>query len=210
MIKQALAVALVIGSVLAGTGVACASTAEIPKGFLLTERAASAGPVMEGEEWWEISNSVSRQLALNLCRTKKKPRDGRVAMRTISYSNSAPSGSAEQLVLYGNTRSAQAAFRKLRADLTKCSKQATGQRTRFLRYAGKPLRVGDEALSVTGYFYNKGKRERDPGEMQVVVRRGTALFIYADIGNGPGAGKKLTAQAKKMAKKVCDLPRVCR
>ena len=131
-------------------------------------------------------------------------------MRTISYSSSAPSGSGEQLVLYGNAKSAHAAFSKLRADLTRCAKQATGQRTRFFRYAGKPLRVGDEALSVTGYFYNKGKRERGPGEMEVVVRRGTALFIYADIGNGPGAGKKLTAQAKKMAKKVCGLPGVCR
>ena len=202
---------LVIGLVLGGTGVAHADAAEIPKGFLLTEPAATAGPTVEDEEWWKISNSLSRQLELNPCRTKGKTRDGRVAMRTITHSTSAPSGSSEQLVLYRNTKSAQAAFRKLRADLTRCAKQATAKRNTSSRfgYVGKPLRVGDEALSVAGYFYNKGKREREPGELGVVARRGTALFLYTDIGNGLGAGKKIVGQAKKMAKKVCDLPGVC-
>jgi hypothetical protein len=200
---------LVIGSVVGGTGVAHAGAAEIPKGFLLTEPAAAAGPIMEDEEWWKISNSLSRQLELNPCRTKGKPRDGRVAMRTITYSSSAPSGSSEQLVLYRNTKAAQAAFRKLRADLTRCPKQATAKRSSSrYGYVGKPLRVGDEALSVAGYLY-KGKRERELGELGVVVRRGAALFLYTDIGDGLRAGKKIVGQAKKMAKKVCDLPGVC-
>ncbi|GAA4231743.1 hypothetical protein FHR32_004127 [Streptosporangium album] len=206
-----MATALVIGSVLGGTGVAHAGTAEIPKGFLLTERAAAAGPVMEDEEWWKISNSLSRQLELNPCDTKGKPRDGRVAMRTITYSSSAPSGSSEQLVLYRNTESAQAAFRKLRADLTRCPKQATTKRSTSSRfgYVGKPLRVGDEALSVAGYSYKKGKREGEAAEMGVVARRGTALILYTDAGNGLRESKKIVGQAKKMAKKVCDLPGVC-
>lgn len=201
--------ALVIGSVVGGTGVAHAGVAEIPKGFLLTEAAAVAGPVVEDEEWWKISNSLARQLELNPCRRKGKPRDGRFAMRTILYSSSAPSGSSEQLVLYRSTKAAQAAFRQLRADLTRCSKQASTKRTTRYGYVGKPLRVGDEALSVAGYFYKKEKRERDPGELGVVARRGTALFFYTDVGNGAAAGKKIVGQAKKMAKKVCDLPGVC-
>lgn len=211
VIKQAMATALVIGSMLGGTGMARADTAEIPKRFLLTERAAIAGPLMEDEEWWEISTSLSRQLELNPCRRKGKPRDGRVAMRTITYSNSAPSGSSEQLVLYGNTKSAHAALRKLRTDLTRCPKQAMPKGSPGSRfgYVGKPLRVADEALFVAGYFYNKGKREPDPSELVVVARRGTALFLYTDIGNGLEAGKKIVGQAKKMAKKVCDLSRVC-
>ncbi|MET8049056.1 hypothetical protein ABZU75_15800 [Streptosporangium sp. NPDC005286] len=200
-----------IGSLLGGTGVARAGTAEIPKGFLLTEPAVTAGPIVEGEEWWKISNSLSRQLELNPCGTKGKPRDGRVAMRTITYSTSAPSGSSEQLVLYRSTRSAQAAFRKLRADLARCPRRATakGDTGSGFGYVGKPLRVGDEALSVTGHLYKQGKREREPAELGIVARRGAALFFYTDIGNGPRAGKKIVNQAKRMTKKVCDLPGVC-
>ncbi|MBB2908826.1 hypothetical protein FHS43_000072 [Streptosporangium becharense] len=207
-----MATALVIGSVLSGTGVAHAGATEIPKGFLVTEPAATAGPIVEGEEWWKISNSLSRQLELNPCHKKEKTRDGRVAMRTITYSTSAPSNSSEQLVLYGNAKSAQAAFRKFRADLTRCLKQAAAKHnTRStLGYVGKPLRVGDEALSVAGYFYKKGKHDREPGRLGVIVRRGAALFLYTDMGNGRGAEKRIVGQAKKMAKKVCELPGVCR
>ncbi|MER5622615.1 hypothetical protein ABT061_16375 [Streptosporangium sp. NPDC002544] len=206
-----MATVLVIGSLLGGTGVARAGAAEIPKGFLLTEPAATAGPIVEDEEWWKISNSLSRQFELNPCGTKGKPRDGRAAMRTITYSNSAPSGSSEQLVLYRSTRSAQAAFRKLRADLARCPRRATakGDTGSGFGYVGKPLRVGDEALSVSGHLYKQGKREREPAELGIVARRGAALFFYTDIGNGLGAGKKIVNQAKKMTKKVCDLPGVC-
>ncbi|MFF5245047.1 hypothetical protein ACFY3V_12285 [Streptosporangium sp. NPDC000095] len=204
-----MATVLVIGSLMGGTSAAHAGTTEIPKGFLLTERAAAAGPVIADEEWWEISNSLSRQLALNPCRTKAKPRDGRVAMRTITYSTSAPSGSGEQLVLYRSTRSAQAAFRKLRADLARCPRRATTKSGSGFGYVGKPLRVGDEALSVAGHFHKRGKRDREPAELGVVARRGAALFVYTDVGNGLGAGRKIVNQAKKMTKKVCGLPRVC-
>ncbi|MGP3960271.1 hypothetical protein ACTWPT_30105 [Nonomuraea sp. 3N208] len=187
-----------------------ADTPEIPKGFLLTEAAATAGPIMEGEEWWEISNRLSRQLELNPCNRRATPRDGRVAMRTISYSSSAPSGSSEQLVLYPDTTSAQAAFRKLRADLAKCPKKPISKRKTdpMFGYVGKPLRIADEALSVAGYYvYPKGKREL--GELGVVARRGAALFLYFDAGGPASSGKKIVRQAKKMATKVCDLPGVC-
>lgn len=205
---------LVVGSVLAGTGAAHASTAEIPKGFLLTEAKARKGvdPAFKDEESWTISNNPSRRLELNPCRTKGKPRDGRVAMRTITHSTSAPSFSSEQLVLYGNARSAKVAFAKLRADLKRCPLST-------YRYSGKPLRVKDEAMSVTGYYHEKGKIDRSMSPvMWGVARRGSALFLYVNDGvdgvtygmNERGRLKVLADQAQKMAKKVCDLPGVCR
>ncbi len=147
-----MAVTLVIGSVSAGTGVAYADSVEIPKGFLVTEPAAIAGPVMEDEKWWEISDSLTRQLELNPCRAKAKPRDNRLAIRTITYSTSAPSGSSEQLVLYGSVSPANGRSSPAAAPL--CSSTRTSA-------------------------------------------------------NGPEAGRKIAAQAKKMAKKVCALPGVC-
>ncbi|MGN9787260.1 hypothetical protein ACTMTF_37965 [Nonomuraea sp. ZG12] len=203
---------MVIGSVLAGTSAAHATTAtatKIPEHFLLTERAAAEGSVVMDEEWWEISDNLSRRLEFNPCRSKGKPRDGRVAMRTITYLTSAPSGVSEQLVLYRDARSAQAAFRKLRADLARCSKPAVAERDRF-GYVGKPSRVGDEARSVAGYDYDAhGRRLAQSDDLAVVGRRGAALFLYTANARGRGAKKEITGQARKMAKKVCGLPKVC-
>lgn len=209
MIRQTMTMALVISSILAGTSVAHAGATKIPKNFLLTERAAAKGAVIPDEEWWEVSNSLSRQLEFNPCRSKGKPRDGRVAMRTITYGTSAPSSLSEQLVLYRNAGSAQAAFRKLRADLARCSNPAAVKRDQF-GYVGKRLRVGDEALSLSGYAYDEdGKRQSQADEVAVVGRRGTALFFYIANARGRGAKKEITGQARKMAKKVCGLPGVC-
>ena len=65
--------------ILGETGAAEVGSTRIPKGFLLTEPVARAPlpPVAVGEEWWKISDSTSRQLELNPCGTKGKPRDGR-------------------------------------------------------------------------------------------------------------------------------------
>ncbi|MER7362927.1 hypothetical protein [Nonomuraea wenchangensis] len=209
MIRKTMIVALALGSVLAGTSAAHAATPRIPKNFLLTERAAAKGAVVEGEEWWEISDSLSRQLEFNPCRSKAKPRDGRVAMRTITFTTSAPSGTSEQLVLYRNAAAAQSAFRKLRADLARCSKPAVVKRDRS-GYVGKPLQVGDEALSVTGYEYAaNGRRLSQSDDLAVVGRQGAALFLYTAIARGSGAKKEITGQARKMARKVCGLPGVC-
>ncbi|MEU6727327.1 hypothetical protein ABZ917_26805 [Nonomuraea wenchangensis] len=209
MIGKMMTVALALGSVLAGTSTAHATATRIPRNFLLTEPAAAKGPVVEDEEWWKISDSLSRQLEFNPCRSKGKPRDGRVAMRTITYTSSAPSGSSEQLVLYRNAGAAQAAFRKLRADLARCSKPAVVKRDRS-GYVGRPLRVGDEALSVTGYEYAaSGRRLSESDDLAVIGRRGAALFLYTAIAQGSGAKKEITGQARKMATKVCSLPGVC-
>ncbi len=210
-----MATALVIGSILGGTGVAHAGATEIPKGFLLTEAKARKGvdPDFKDEEWWTVSDNPSRRLELNPCRTKGKPRDGRVAMRTITHGTSAPSFSSEQLVLYGNTKSAKAAFAKLQADLKRCPRATYW-------YFGKPLSVGDQAMSVAGYSYKKRKIDRSISPvMWAVARRGSALFFYTDFDdhanrhgvalNERGRRKVLADQAKNMAKKVCDLPVGC-
>ncbi|MGI5493696.1 hypothetical protein [Microtetraspora malaysiensis] len=205
---------MVFGSALGGTGVAHASAAEIPKGFLLTEAKARKAipPPLDDEEWWKISDKPSSQLELDPCSTKGKPRDGRVAMRTITHETSAPSYSGEQLVLYRNATSAKAALAKLRAELKRCSRGS-------YRYSAKPLSVGDEAVSVTGHAYAKGKIDESSRTMWAVARRGSSLFFYSDfydrgdsrdrILGDRALSKALAVDAKKMAKKVCDLPGVC-
>jgi hypothetical protein len=106
-------------------------------------------------------------------------------MRTITYLTSAPSGVSEQLVLYRDARSAQAAFRKLRVDLARCSKPAVVKRDQF-GYVGKPLRVGDEGLSVAGYDYDAhGRRLAQSDDLAVVGRRGAALFPLHRQRQGP-------------------------
>ncbi|GLW98147.1 hypothetical protein [Microtetraspora sp. NBRC 16547] len=192
-----------------------ASAAEIPKGFLLTEAKARKviPPPLDDEEWWEISDKPSLQLELNPCSTKAKPRDGRVAMRTITHGTSAPSSSGEQLVLYRNATSAKAVLAKLRAELKRCSRGS-------YRSSATRLSVGDEAVFVTGHAYTKGKLDETmPPTMWAVARRGSAVFFYSDFADrGDGRilrdrallRKTLAGDAKKMAKKVCDLPGVCR
>ncbi|WP_433418657.1 hypothetical protein ACQP1V_03275 [Microtetraspora malaysiensis] len=206
---------MVFGSVLGGTGVAHASATKIPKGFLLTEAKARKviPPPLDDEEWWKISDKPSLQFDLNPCSTKGKPRDGRVAIRTITHLTSAPSVSGEQLVLYRNATSAKAVLAKLRAELKRCSRGSYW-------YSAKALSVGDEAVSVTGHAYTKGKIDKTmPPTMWAVARRGSAVFFYSDFADrGDRHGrllgdralrKALAGDAKKMAKKVCDLPGVC-
>ncbi|TDD15034.1 hypothetical protein [Nonomuraea diastatica] len=66
MIRQELAAALVAGFLLTGTGVASAEAKSVPKGILLTEARARKPlpPEDANEEWWKISDSLSRRLSL--------------------------------------------------------------------------------------------------------------------------------------------------
>ncbi|WP_285706797.1 hypothetical protein [Microtetraspora sp. NBRC 16547] len=201
---------------LGGAGTAQAETIKIPKGFLLSEPRAtrSLSPVEAFEEWWEISDKLSRPLELDPCGSKKKPRDGRVAMRTVVQGTSGPSYFSEQLVLYRNVEAAKAALDRLRVDVKRCAKgkppvQAlVGVRH---RYVGTSIRVGDEALLVKGYSYDKGWREPVGGGRYVVARRGSALILFTadDYYQVDETVKTLVGETKKMAKKVCGLPGVC-
>ncbi|MEW9531942.1 hypothetical protein [Microbispora sp. NPDC049125] len=201
MIRLIATMTSVAGMVLGGAAVAVAGTTTIPRGFLLTEAEARTPPLPEfaDEEWWKIIDGTSRQLELNPCRRTAKPRDGRSAMRTITHLTSGPGYSSEQLVLYRSAKSAHAAYRTLQADLKRCHRGSA------YVYVLKPSSIGDEAMSVAGYFTKARKREA--AEIWFVGRRGTALFLYND---DVSAGAKLLAgQGKKMAKKVCGLPGVC-
>ncbi|MGV9324201.1 hypothetical protein [Streptosporangium sandarakinum] len=219
-----IAAAVMVASAVGAAGTARAETVRIPKGFLLTEAEATK-PLTEdqaAEEWWTVSDKPTRPLELNPCRSKGKPRDGRVAMRTIIGGTSAPSYVTEQLVLYPSAKNAGAAFRRLRADVEKCAKAKAPRRATvagdFHRYTGKKVNIADEALLVKGSSYERGTEEPLKGELYVsggeryvVVRRGSALALYTadSYWAGEDTTRILTGRAKKMARKVCDLPGVC-
>jgi hypothetical protein len=173
------------------------ASTQIPKNFLLTEKEARTPPSggEEGEVWWKISDSRTRGLELNPCGSEVNSK-GRTAMRTITVLTSGPSTAAEQLVLHGSVASANAAFERLRADLKRCAVK-NGER----QYVVKKLTVGNEAVWVSGL-----------GGWYTVARRGSALMLYTgDEGYYlPEIAKsRLVGQAKKMAAKVCTLPKVC-
>jgi hypothetical protein len=212
-----IATAVMVASAVGAAGTAQAETVKIPKGFLLTEAEATK-PLTEdqaAEEWWTVSDKLTKPLELNPCRSKEKPRDGRIAMRIIIKGTSAPSYVTEQLVLYPSAKNAGAAFRKLRADVEKCAKAKAPQTAtvagNFHRYTSKKVNIADEALLVKGSSYERGTEEPLKGELYVVVRRGSALVLYTadSYWAGEDTTKILTNRAKKMAKKVCDLPGVC-
>ena len=219
-----IATAVMVASAVGAASTAQAETVKIPKGFLLTEAEATK-PLTEdqaADEWWTVSDKLTKPLELNPCRSKKKHRDGRIAMRTITEGTSAPSYATEQLVLYPSAKNAGAAFRKLRADVKKCAKAKAPQTATvagsFHRYTGKKVNIADEALLVKGSSYERGTEEPlkgelyiSSGERYVVVRRGSALVLYTadSYWAGEDTTKILTNRAKKMAKKVCDLPGVC-
>ncbi|MEU4578699.1 hypothetical protein [Nonomuraea sp. NPDC023979] len=206
MIRKAMVAALVVGSVLAGTGVADAEASRIPKNFLLSEKEARA-PRDEAdsiEYWWKISDKLSNRPLLAPCRGARTVRDGRVAMRTITHLTSAPSLDGEQLVLYRSAKAARAAFLGLRAEVKRCP-------GKDLRLIARTVRIGDEGMFVGRYDYYKGKRDREPVSSWAVGRRGAALFVYsADQAYTTNPGKLVTGRAKRMAKKVCELRNVCR
>ncbi|GAB2488713.1 hypothetical protein GCM10027187_64910 [Streptosporangium sandarakinum] len=219
-----IATAVMVASAAGAAGTAQAETVKIPKGFLLTEAEATK-PLTEdqaAEEWWTVSDKLTKPLGLNPCRSKEKPRDGRIAMRTIIGGTSAPSYVTEQLVLYPSAKNAGAAFRKLRADVEKCAKVKAPQTATaaggFHRYTGKKVNIADEALLVKGSSYERGTEEPfkgklyiSGGERYVVACRGSALVLYTadSYWAGEDTTKILTNRAKKMAKKVCGLPGVC-
>lgn len=176
-----------LAAVATATLLTLSGATEIPKDFLLFEKAARQ--VDNEESWSKISDSLSKQLLIKPCKGKRSTADGREAMRTVVIDTSAPSFSAEQLVIYRSPGTAQKAFKRLRAEILRCHQN---------RYTIKPSRVGDQAFAVTAtakYGYDVHG---------FVTRRGRALIIFD--GNDGFNPKK---RAITMSKKVCDLPEVC-
>lgn len=185
----------------------------IPRDFLITEPAARVVDP-DGEQWWKISDKLSKPLQLNPCGRKGGTGDGRTAMRTITYGNTAPSHAGEQLVLFKNVTTAKTALVRLRADVKRCAKHKEPPTTAWTgitayRYVtGRAPRVGDDALFVSGQIKERGRRGWNELEGYLVARKGSALMIYTADWEF-SIRKKVTGQAKKMAAKVCDLPGVC-
>ncbi|MEU1720260.1 hypothetical protein [Nonomuraea sp. NPDC005692] len=186
-----------------------AAVTEIPKNFLFTERAARV-PLSQddaAEQGYKISDRLTAPFELNPCRHRRAVDRGRTAARTITYWSTAPSRSAEQLVLYKSPRAARAALAGLRAEAGRCARKGDPSvPTLEIQWRTTKVKAGDEALGM-------GYRTRQAGNVDrtitgVVARRGSALIVYrTDDGDyDPG---RLTKNARKMAVKVCGLPGVC-
>ncbi|MFF0867825.1 hypothetical protein ACFYUV_39110 [Nonomuraea sp. NPDC003560] len=186
-----------------------AAVTEIPKNFLLTERTARVPLSSDdaAEQGYEIIDSLTAPFELNPCGHRRAVDRGRTAARTITYWSSAPSNSAEQLVLYKSPRAARAALAGLRAEAGRCARKGDPSMPSIkIQWRTTRVKAGDEAVGM-------GYRTWQDGNVNqtitgVVARRGSALIIYrTDEGDyDPG---RLTKNARKMAVKVCGLPDVC-
>ncbi|WP_433348818.1 hypothetical protein ACQP25_34880 [Microtetraspora malaysiensis] len=204
MLRALVPVMVAAAMITAGGGealAASASTSELPKGFLLYE-AKAAKPAKSWEKW-EVSDSLGKRLELNPC-ARDVGRDGRRAMRTITYSAETDYLS-EQVVIYRSTRAAGKALRAVRDELRRCARGGSGH-DRY-SYKWKKTGIGDEALRVGGFFFESRGR-------YLVVRRGSALAIYVRSGmvtkSLPSSQfRALEKDGRTMADKVCDLAHVC-
>ncbi|MFI9558014.1 hypothetical protein [Nonomuraea endophytica] len=186
-----------------------ATATEIPKNFLLSEPDARKilSPDDAAEQGYKISDKLTRPLELNPCVHRRAVDRGRLAARTITLWTSAPSGSAEQLILYKSPRAAHAAFTQLRAEVKRCARKGDPAAPALkIRWRTSKAKAGDESIGMGYQTWQDGSvNETVTG---VVARRGSALMIYttSDGYYNPGG---LTRTARKMAAKVCALPGVC-
>lgn len=186
-----------------------ATVTEIPKNFLLMERAARTplSSTDAAEMSYEISDELTRPLEVNPCGHRRAVDGGRLAARTITLGTSAPSSSSEQLIIYKSPRAAHAVLTRLRAEVKRCARKGDpSSRKLSIQWRTSKAKVGDEALGM-GYQTRQGGYD-DPTVTGLVARKGRALMIYTtDEGDYSPGG--LTKKARKMAGKVCRLPGVC-
>lgn len=186
-----------------------ATVTEIPKNFLLTERGArrSLDPHEAYEQGYKISDKLTKPLELNPCGHRRAVDRDRVAARTITNWTSAPSNSAEQLVIYKSPRAAHSALTRLRAEAKRCARKGDPSAPQLkIRWRTSKAEAGDEAIGMGYQTWQDGSVNQTI--TGIVARRGSALMIYtSDDGiYNPGG---LTKDARKMAAKVCKLPGVC-
>jgi hypothetical protein len=194
---------------------------QIPQNFLLSEKAARTplAEVDRGEVWRKISDKLSTPLLVNPCGRKSASTRDRSAARTITRNTSAPSYSAEQLVIYRSTGAAKRVMTKLFADARRCATHPSGKpytstadgRTRWVV---SRTRLGNEAALMHLMMYDKLNKEWSPVVSGLVARKGRALMSYTGDLESLGypqkrAIKTLRSTATKMAAKVCMLPGVC-
>ncbi len=185
---------------------AAATTAAIPKGFLLYEKDA-AKKDDDPETNWKVGNSAKAGLAVNPCDRSTLAATGRVAARTVTFTGVPDFMKVEQVVLYGSRASAVSAVAQVRAALTRCGDR-TGSGTGY-RYASSRLTgLGDEALRISGQVHY-GRRAGVGGERSVLVRKGNAVLIYLWAGEYAKPARSDWAvqlrDARKMTAKICAI-----
>ncbi|MBG0832142.1 hypothetical protein HS041_31025 [Planomonospora sp. ID67723] len=189
-----------------GAGQAAGAATGLPDGFLLYE-AEAEGP-REPWETWQVSDSLSRPLALNPCHVKRPWDGGRSQARSVRYAAETELRH-EQVVVYRSERAARAAMTGLRAQLKRCAKVGgkLGRDYDAYTYRWKGTGIGDESVRAGARYFESAFRH-------VAVRRGKAVVVYAEDGSftsklKAGHFRGLERDARKMAAKVCELPGVC-
>ncbi|MFG3436754.1 hypothetical protein ACGF0J_05870 [Nonomuraea sp. NPDC047897] len=177
-----------------------AAAVSIPNGFLLYDKAASVKDD-DPETSWAVSRKTDAPLVVNPCERPRLARQGRTAARTIVYTAVPDFSKSEQVILYTSESAARRAVKDLRAAVAGC-------RISGYRYSSGTVKLGDEALTVTGQSY-QGHRPAIGGERAVVARRANALIVYTQAGEwGKPARSDFARQAKdarRMLSKICDV-----
>ncbi|WP_436757059.1 hypothetical protein [Streptosporangium sp. V21-05] len=207
--KKIITLALTLAVLAAGATVttpAAATTAAIPRGFLLYEKDA-AKKDDDPETNWKVGNSARARLAVNPCDRSTLAATGRVAARTVTFTGVPDFMKVEQVILYGSRASAVSAVAQVRAALTRCGARTDSGSS--YRYASSRLTgVGDEALRISGQVYY-GRKAGVGGDRSVLVRKGNAVLVYLWAGEYAKPTKSdWTVQlrdARKMTAKICDV-----
>ncbi|MGJ6961496.1 hypothetical protein ACSDR0_06250 [Streptosporangium sp. G11] len=185
---------------------AAATTAAIPKGFLLYEKDA-AKKDNDPETTWKVSNSAKAGLAVNPCGRSTLAATGRAAARTVTFTGVPDFMKVEQVILYGSPASAASAVAQVRAALTRC-KARTDSGSSYRYASARVTGLGDEALRISGQVYY-GKKAGVGGDRSVLVRKGNAVLVYLWAGEyskpAKGDWTDQLRDARRMTAKICDV-----
>ncbi|MEU0569803.1 hypothetical protein ABZ297_31110 [Nonomuraea sp. NPDC005983] len=190
---------------------AAAATADgLPRGFLKYESEQARKPFGKAEISWRVSDKRTEVATLDLCGARASLLSQAESVRSVLADGDADYHYREQVAVFADDQAATGAMAKLRKAVRGCAKVKTSAGS--TAYRGQKLPIGDEALQVSRYNL---KSENAYGERSVVVRRGSAVIVYAEVSlytsNKPKASdfRSQVRDAKAMAVKVCDLPGVC-
>jgi hypothetical protein len=172
----------------------------IPGGFMLYEKeAAKSDP--NPEHSWQVSGKKTARLVVNPCQKAGLGQSGRTAAKTLTYTAVPDYSKSEQVILYSSASAAKKAVRDLRAAVRACG-------VADYRYSSRAVKLGDEAVSVTGQAY-QAKKPAIGGERAIVTRRANALLVYTVSGEWgkPAAAdfKQQTKDTKRMLGKICRI-----
>ncbi|WP_336214285.1 hypothetical protein [Nonomuraea sp. LPB2021202275-12-8] len=189
-----------VSILLLSAALATSATVGIPNGFMLYEKAA-AKKDDNPEHSWRVSAKKSAALVVNPCQKRGLGQSGRKAAKTLVYTAVPDYSKSEQVILYSSRSAAKKALRDLHKAARVCG-------TSDYRYSSRAVRLGDEALAVTGQAY-QARRPAIGGERGLVTRRGNALLVYTVAGEWgkPATAdfKQQTKDSKRMLDKICRI-----